>query len=486
MAQHNIKRSVTIYSWHRQVEMGMLTWEDCIKAAVKMGCQGVELLGQLYFRYCPEALQEDIDSWKQLMFDYGVQTVCHDFFVDMTMYNHRRLTTRESVDIIRRHALFSRAINCPIMRIGGTVSPEVFRQAAPVLEDLGIKMGLEIHNGSSSFILPNVQGIINVIRETGSPAIGIVPDMSMFSLKIGNRQLNNAKNNGVNPDFVDWIAETYTKVPNEEFRAICNEQLEKAEDDATRSFLAMARRVEYFDPKVLLEHMPYIFHCHGKFYEMDENCEETTLDYPGILAALKEGGYRGYISAEYEGSPINGDTFEPFRRYEKMLDKYLGTYPDGNYPEWPDARPAPMTGGFGSASDNLCPEGFKNHYDENGNCDGFCVNVRNFYYRGVPLALFESAHVSVDGEIFGPDKMRVAVDGEVFRFEDMCDVTLHYWNKGVHATLIVDKPGGLAPGKHQVAATTVVRAYYMREGIAGQIQKKELQMPPAHEMELEA
>ncbi|MCQ2557971.1 MAG: sugar phosphate isomerase/epimerase [Oscillospiraceae bacterium] len=485
MSEHNIKRSVTIYSWHRQVETGMMTWEDCIKAAVKMGCNGIELLGQLYFRYCPEALKEDIDKWEEMMFKYGTKTICHDFFVDMTMYNHRRLTTREAVDIVRRHALFSKSINCPIMRLGGTVSPEVFKQSVPILEDLGVKMGLEIHNGSSSFVLPNVQGIIDVIQQSGSKYIGIVPDMSIFSLKMSNRQLNSAIANGVPEDFVNMIAETYTKVPNSEFRQICDGYLNASKDDATRSFLAMARRVEYFDPKILLEHMPYIVHCHGKFYEMDENNEETTLDYPGILSALKEGGYQGYISAEYEGAPINGDTFEPFRRYEKMLDKYLGTYPEGNYSEWPDARPAPFKGNFGGPSDNLCPEGFKNHYDENGNCDGFQVNVANYYYRGVPLALFESAHVEVDGVIYGPDKMRVAVDGEVFKFEDMCDVTLHYWNKGTHATLIVDKPGGLAAGKHQVAATTVVRAYYMREGIAGQLTDKALKMPPCVEMELE-
>ena len=40
--EHMIKRSVTIYSWHRQVEAGMMTWEDCIRAAVKMGCNGIE------------------------------------------------------------------------------------------------------------------------------------------------------------------------------------------------------------------------------------------------------------------------------------------------------------------------------------------------------------------------------------------------------------------------------------------------------------
>ena len=105
---HNIKRGITIYSWHRQVEAGQLTWDDCIKAAVKMGCNGIELLGQLFFRYCPEPLQEDIDAWEALMWKYGTKMICHDFFVDMTMYAHRRLTVKEGVDIIRRHALFAK------------------------------------------------------------------------------------------------------------------------------------------------------------------------------------------------------------------------------------------------------------------------------------------------------------------------------------------------------------------------------------------
>ncbi len=74
------------------------------------------------------------------------------------------------------------------------------------------------------------------------------------------------------------------------------------------------------------------------------------------------------------------------------------------------------------------------------------------YYRGVPLALFESAYVNVDGEVYGPDSMRVLVDGEMFEFKDMCDVTLHYWNKGYPAKLIIRKPGGLSKGVHDISA----------------------------------
>ena len=241
--------------------------------------------------------------------------------------------------------------------------------------------------------------------------------------------------------------------------------MDNTNDEAIISWLGMVHRMEYFDPDILRQQAPITVHCHGKFYEMDENCEETTIDYPGILKALVAGGYRGYISAEYEGSPIDNDTFEPFRRYEKMLDKYLGKYPDDNFPEWPDARPAPG-GGFGAAQQQAIEDTLENHYDENGECDGFSVDVRSFYYRGVPLALFESAYVEVDGEVYGPESMHVFVDGELFKFEDMCDVTLHYWNKGTAAKLIIAKPGGLAKGEHKVSAVATVRAYYMREGFA--------------------
>ncbi len=462
--EHNIKRSVTVYSWHRQVEAGYLTWEDCVKASVMMGCTGLELLGQLYFRYCPEALPEDIDSWKKMMFKYGTKTICHDFFVDMTMYNHRRLTVKEGVDIIRRHALFAKSIDCPIIRLGGTALPEIAEAAVPILEDLDIKMGQELHNGPSSFAQPATQRLLEVIEKVDSPCLGIIPDMSCFTQRIGERTIQRGIAQGVDEKFARETAALFEQVSNEEFRKYCLDIMDKSKDEAVVNWLGGVWRMEYFDPDILRQLCNRIVHLHGKFYEMDDNCEETTINYPGILKALIEGGYDGYISAEYEGGPINGDTFEPFRRYQKMLDKYLGKYPDANYTEWPDCRPAPG-GGFGAPQQAAIEGTLENWYDD-GECTGFSLDVRSFYYRGVPLALFESAYVNVDGEVYGPDSMRVFVDGEMFKFEDMCDVTLHYWNKGYPAKLIISKPGGLSKGDHQVSAITTIRAYYMREGFA--------------------
>ncbi|MBB5264633.1 sugar phosphate isomerase/epimerase [Catenibacillus scindens] len=480
MEEHNIKRAVTIYSWHRQVEAGLLTWDDCVKAAVKMGCNGIELLGQLYFRYCPEALQEDIDAWEAMMWKYGTKMICHDFFVDMTMYAHRRLTVKEGVDIIRRHALFAKKLHCPIIRLGGTALPEITKAAIPVLEDIGVKMGQELHNGASSFAMPWTQELLDVIAQSGSKYVGIIPDMSMFTKHIGQRNINAGIAQGVDEKLAYEVADMFEKVSNEDFRKYCSEQIERADNNATKDWLSMIYRMEYFDPSILKELAPYIVHCHGKFYEMDDNNEETTIDYPGIIKALVEGGYNGYISAEYEGSPINNDTFEPFRRYQKMLDKYLGKYPDANYPEWPNAQPM-GGGGFFTPNQQAIEGTLANWYDD-GECTGFCVDVRSYYYRGVPLALFESAYVNVDGEVYGPDSMRVLVDGEMFEFKDMCDVTLHYWNKGYPAKLIIRKPGGLSKGVHDISAIAEIRAYYMREGFAPR--RRSVTFAPAVKMEV--
>ncbi len=190
-----------------------------------------------------------------MIWKYGTKTIAHDFFVDKTMYAHRNLTVKESVDIVRRHALFAKSIHCPVMRIGGQVDPEVFRQSVPILEDLGVKMGLEIHSGSSSFCLPQVQDVIEVIRQSGSKYIGIVPDMSMFCKEVNQSQLALARSEGVDEKLVEEVENLYKQVDNVQFRSFCNEQMELAKDEATKGFLARIRRTEYYDPKVLLEHM---------------------------------------------------------------------------------------------------------------------------------------------------------------------------------------------------------------------------------------
>jgi hypothetical protein len=62
-----IKRSVTIYSFKEMVSEGRLGWDECISKIVNLGITGAELLGQLYFRECPEVNKDDLAAWKKIM-----------------------------------------------------------------------------------------------------------------------------------------------------------------------------------------------------------------------------------------------------------------------------------------------------------------------------------------------------------------------------------------------------------------------------------
>jgi sugar phosphate isomerase/epimerase len=452
-----IKRGVTIYSFKELVSEGRLTWDECISKIANLGITGVELLGQLFFRECPEVNREDNEAWQKMMWRYGTKTVAHDFFVDKTMFKGRELTLREGTRIIENHIKFAAAIDCPIIRIGGTFNPELFRLAAPICEDYGVKLGIEIHSGASSWVLPVIQDLINLIKQVNSPYLGIIPDMSMFQTRIleDSYLVFSARREGLSDQKINDIRKAFEQESLADYRAMCLKKMEEAPNDAVRRAMGMFSYVEKHDPKELEELMPLVIHVHGKFWEMDENNEEKVINYKDVLPVFVKAGYEGYISAEYEGFPKPGqDPFEPQRRFQKMLDKYLGS----SYPSFPDAEARP------TAEDIQClsSKGFKNRKNAKGEITGVELYARSSYYRGVPLCLVEDVQVKIDGTAYSTDKISFEIDGEVFRFSQMASVTAFYWNFGYLATVIVDLPGGLDENKkHDVYFKYNLRTYYL-------------------------
>ncbi|MDR1904125.1 MAG: sugar phosphate isomerase/epimerase [Treponema sp.] len=452
-----IKRGVTIYSFKELVSEGRLTWDECIGKIVNLGITGVELLGQLFFRECPEVNREDNEVWQKMMWRYGTKTVAHDFFVDKTMFKGRELTLREGARIIENHVKFAAAINCPIIRIGGTFNPELFRLAAPVCEDYGVKLGVEIHSGASSWVLPVIQDLINIIKQVNSPYLGIIPDMSMFQTRLLDNHMSvfAARRAGLSEEKINDMKKAFEQESLADYRALCLKQMKEASDEATRRAMGMFSYVEKHDPKELEELMPLVIHVHGKFWEMDENNVETQINYKDVLPVFVKAGYDGYISAEFEGGLKPGqDPFEPQRRFQKMLDTYLGS----SYPSFPDVEARPP------AEDIQClsSKGFKNRKNAKGEITGIELYARSSYYRGVPLCLVENVEVKIDGVSYGTEKISFEIDGEVFMFAKMASVTAFYWNYGHLATVIVDLPGGLDEDKkHDVYFKYSLRTYYL-------------------------
>ena len=108
--------------------------------------------------------------------------------------------------------------------------------------------------------------------------------------------------------------------------------------------------------------------------------------------------------------------------------------------------------------------GFHNVYQD-GKIAGFQVRYRSTYYRGVWLSMSTGFEITVDGEKFADDQVKVTVGGKTYTQEQMTKIGNVQWPNYEAATLTVAKPGGLKPGVHEVAIRWGHRTSYIPGGI---------------------
>lgn len=104
--------------------------------------------------------------------------------------------------------------------------------------------------------------------------------------------------------------------------------------------------------------------------------------------------------------------------------------------------------------------GFRN-IRNNEQLTGFSLSVLSPYYRGVYLSLIEGFVVSVDGCFYQGDAIRCVFNGDIYNFDELGRASQARWQWSDPAVLLVSKPGGLAPGMHDVQVTTKIRISYM-------------------------
>lgn len=107
----------------------------------------------------------------------------------------------------------------------------------------------------------------------------------------------------------------------------------------------------------------------------------------------------------------------------------------------------------------ICENGFRN-VSERGQTAGFQLHVRIGYYRGMPLSSLEDYAVSVDGQKIPREDIRFSVGGRTFTLQEMETTTDFRWQFDEIATVTVKKPGGLAPGMHDLEVSQQLRIPY--------------------------
>lgn len=320
-----IKRGVSLYSYQNEYFLHLMNLEDCIKAVSDLGATGVEILPEQMVNEFPRLSNSFLDKWFGWMEKYNTTPTCMDGFLDTLLYKNRILADDELVDLMERDLRVASELGCFVLRTLCTTPVRIIERSLPIAAKYGVKIGLEIHpplDIESSWFEPYQ----DLIDRQGHEWFGIIPDMGIFEKVPSRVHQERAIRDGANRKIVEYITESYlNKIPKEKVRS----EIEKmGANSFDYGWLERAYRTLYTDPQALKKHKDYIFHIHGKFYDMLPDYTDDCIDYEGVIAVLKEIGYDGYLSSEYEGNRVIEDAYpvdsvEQVRRQHEMFKRLL-------------------------------------------------------------------------------------------------------------------------------------------------------------------
>lgn len=323
---HSIKRGVSLYSYQYETFLRKMSLDDCIAHAAGLGARGIEVVSEQSFTHFPDVPQAEIDAFFASLEKHGAYAQCHDMFLDTKLYKHRKLNFDEMVASMQRDLRFAHRLGCKTMRIIVNTPPEVVVACVPLAEELDIRMGIEVHS-PFHFDHPWILRYTELTRATGSDHVGYIPDMGMYIKDYPPVFRDRFLRMGATPKIVEFILEAHKARVLPDYVLMDIRKM-----GANQVDLGMAETLRHniwSNPRRMLEFMPWIFHIHAKFYEIDDTGKEPSIPYDEIIPVLIEGGYTGHLSSEYEGQRHIEDAFEvdgreQVRRQQEMFKRLLG------------------------------------------------------------------------------------------------------------------------------------------------------------------
>ena len=323
----SIKRCVSLYSFQEEYFLGRMDLRACLHSLQTMGVAGVEVLGEQMFPGFPHLHDADVARWRGWLEEFGLAPVCHDMFLDTKRYKHRLLNFEESVDAVARDIGFAARLGCTAMRMIVITPPEVMQASLRMAERHNVRLLLEVHS-PWHFRHEWIQRHLEVMHRANNPYLGLMPDLGIFVRRFPRIIAARALRDGATPALVEEIVRTYDAKGD---LAALPDRIATA--GGTARDVGLARMVGHYcdiDPREMLDHIALIGHVHAKFYEMTADGQEPSIPYDEVVAVLKEGGYAGYLSSEYEGNRHIQDAFpvesvEQVTRHQAMLQRQIAT-----------------------------------------------------------------------------------------------------------------------------------------------------------------
>lgn len=348
---HDIKLGVSLYSYQDNYYFKRFDLEGCIAAAAGAGAEGIEVFSDAMIREWPYISDAFVDKWNGWMERYGVEPVCLDHFSDRAMWHDKQLTDDEMFERGVMYIKAAKKLGCKAIRVlhEEHIGPfsisgykltdyDLIARLLPVAAEHDIMLALEVHT-KDGVGAPYQLKYIELAEKTGIPYVGLQADFSTFEYCLSTADITERVARGATREVWEFIREkqreAYFAGEPFEYESI-KEEVEKMPlteaDQASLRFFGRRRgnnptfQQLYADLKQYASKLVYV---HGKFYDIDENGQVDNMDYPVILKALQDGGYKGYLSSEFEGNRRMNmvgwcDEIEYVRKHQQLMRKCLG------------------------------------------------------------------------------------------------------------------------------------------------------------------
>lgn len=347
---HDIKRSISLYSYQDEYYDGKLDLEGCLRETAKTGATGVELLAEQMIKKFPNPIEDEAfrANWFALLDKYGLVPSCYDAFLENRIFSNRTLSLGEQVNMMKRDIRLAHLLGFPVLRTLVSTPMDVIEGSLDYAEEMNVKIGLEVH---APFSLNSgwADGYMEMINRTGTKYFGFVPDMGIFCKNIPDVLRDKARRQGASEECIKIVDEAYAKRVSDGFIKIkydldlgkanmeyrmangMKEMMEAVEKagggPADMMYAGSSFTYSWSDPQDIIDNIDYIFHTHAKFYNVHEDYTETAVAIPEVVEAFKKAGYKGFLSSEYEGGEhlrdIGVDSIEQCRRHQEALRRAI-------------------------------------------------------------------------------------------------------------------------------------------------------------------
>ncbi|MDE5908591.1 MAG: sugar phosphate isomerase/epimerase [Lachnospiraceae bacterium] len=330
-----ITRGVSLYSLQEDYYLGKLDLEGCIaKTANEIDAKGIEVLPDQMplpsLRSVDRVLsQKDLDTWFGWMEKYGTFPAAYDANFFTTMFSNRHMSVKETIEWTRKDLYVAHQMGFPVYRTGiiRHEDIEILSACFDYAEELGVQIATEVHapRGIHTWW---TQDFLEEIQRKNTKSAGFVVDFGIFTVGMSLSSKHKYERAGAKTEILEAIDEAYRAgcpLEDSDIEKLGGGSVEKEAAERLKGSI-------HDDPAWLREVLPYTKHCHGKFYEMTEECKEPSIDYAGPIQVMQEIGWEGCISSEYEGQrdyfdigcDIYMDPVEQCRRHHMMLKRLLG------------------------------------------------------------------------------------------------------------------------------------------------------------------